>query len=183
MCAVPTACCVRILSHSQFGMFCVPYKNTWLCGCTKCQRVENNTAICKPWANCQKSMSQYSDSDSVLQSTSPYYKVLLKVDTVLPRTTKYYFLRTTKYYIVTSTTTYCKVLQFTTPCYKVLLQYYKVLQGTTLSTTRYPALQSTTRPLCSITTALRPIPLHRITSHQITSHHMREHHTTAHYIT
>ena len=135
MCAVPTACCVRILSHSQFGMFCVPYKNTWLCGCTKCQRVENNTA-----------MSQYSDSDSVLQSTSPYYKVLLKVDTVLPRTT--------------------------TPCYKVLLQYYKVLQGTTLSTTRYPALQSTTRPLCSITTALRPIPLHRITSHQIPSHHI-----------
>ena len=26
-------------------------RTPWLCGCTKCQRVENNTAICKPWAN------------------------------------------------------------------------------------------------------------------------------------
>ena len=170
MCAVPTACCVRILSHSQFGMFCVPYKNTWLCGCTKCQRVENNTA-----------MSQYSDSDSVLQSTSPYYKVLLKVDTVLPRTTKYYFLRTTKYYIVTSTTTYCKVLQCTTPC-------YKVLQSTTRYHAKYYPLPRTTKYYTAILQhhnriTSHPIASHHFTSDPITSHHMREHHTTAHYIT
>ena len=65
---------------------------------------------------------------SVLQSTTPYYKVLL---------------RTTKYY---------SVLQSITPHYKVLLQYYKVLlQCYSILQSNTPVLQSTT-PVLMCTT-------------------------------
>ena len=108
---------------------------------------------------------------SLLQSTTLYYKVLLRpkrrqndVHPVLLRTTKYYsctasyykvLLRTTKYYsmysLLQSTILYYKVLlrpkrrpSSTTPYYKVLLQYYKVLLQ------YYSVLQSTTPvPQCT----------------------------------
>ena len=54
----------------------------------------------------------------VLQSTTPYYKVLLQYYSVLQSTTPA-LLRTTN------------VLQSTTPYYRVLLQYYSVLQSST----------------------------------------------------
>ena len=67
---------------------------------------------------------------SVLQTTTPYYKVLLQYYSVLQSTTPVLFC-TTKYY---------SVIQSTTPYYKVLLQYYSVLQSTTpvlLCTTKF----------------------------------------------
>ena len=75
-------------------------------------------------------------STPVLQSTTPYYKVLLCTQSTTP-----VLLRTTKYY--SSTTLYYKVLlqcYFTTLYCKVLLRYYKVLLRTTKyysSTTLY----------------------------------------------
>ena len=86
------------------------------------------------WSSCGGVQS----TTPVLQSTTPYYKVLLQYYSVLQsttpvllRTTKYYkvLLRTTKYYSVLQSTT--PVLQSITPYYKVLLQYYKVLLRTT----------------------------------------------------
>ena len=79
----------------------------------------------------------------VLQSTTPYYKVLLQYYFVLQSTSpvlqsttpvlvQYYSIHTTKYY--SSTASY----------YKVLLQYYFVLQSTTpvlLRTTKYYSMQ------------------------------------------
>ena len=77
---------------------------------------------------------------SVLQSTTLYYKVLLRpkrrqndVHPVLLRTTKYYSSTASYYKVLLRTTNV--LLQYyssTTPYYKVLLQYYSLLQSTTL---------------------------------------------------
>ena len=71
-----------------------------------------------------------------VQSTTPYYKVLLQYYSVQQSTTPVLF-GTTKYY--GSTTPYYKVLR---QYYSVLLQYYSILQSTTpllLRTTKYYA--------------------------------------------
>ena len=100
--------------------------------------------------------------DSVLQSTTLYYKALYYsvlqsiYYKVLHSTTPYYtvLLRTTRYYsVLHGTTPYYSVLHSTTPYYKVLQSatpYYTVLLRTTKyilqSTTQYySVLQSTTQ--------------------------------------
>ena len=75
------------------------------------------------WCSCGGVQS----TTPVLQSTTPYYKVLLRT--------------TTPYYKV--------LLRTTTPYYKVLLQYYSVLQSTILQ--YYSVLQSTTPVLLRTT--------------------------------
>ena len=88
------------------------------------------------WCSC----GGVQNTTPVLQSTTPYYKVLLHV---LLRATPV-LLRTTKYY--------SPYYSSTTPYYKVLLQYYSVLQSTTpvlLRTTKY--YSSTTPILLCIT--------------------------------
>ena len=120
----------------------------------------------------------------VLQSTTPYYKVLLRTTPVLLRTTpvllQYYkvLLRTTKYY--SSTTKYysaqqsntpvllrtTKYYSSTTPYYEVLLQHYSVLQSTTPVLLQYYSVLQTTpyyrallRPLKRRQNDVLPVPL------------------------
>ena len=112
------------------------------------------------WCSCGGVQS----TTPVLQSTTPYYKVLLCTTKYYSSTTPYYkvLLRTTKYYSSTTkyysiTTKYysstTKYYSSTTPYYKVLLQYYPVLQSTILQ--YYSVLQSTT-PTSETTSERRP---------------------------
>ena len=105
------------------------------------------------WCSC----GGVQNTTPVLQSTTP---VLLRATPVLLRTTKYYSVlqSTTPYYKVllqyySVLLQYYSVLQSTTPPYYiVLLQYYSVLQSTTpvlLRTTKY---YSSTTPILLCTT-------------------------------
>ena len=74
----------------------------------------------------------------VLQSTTPYYKVLLQYYKVL---LQYYSVLQSTTPVLLRTTKYYSVLQSTTLYYTVLLQYYKVLLRTRKD---YSSIQSTT---------------------------------------